>query len=74
VTEATPGILLPISGTRLAGDRLGAQPDRHVVDGGRADFRGDIVSSEAGIGFAITIVLVLLGLLYGTRMFRRESA
>jgi ABC-2 type transport system permease protein len=46
----------------------------YVVDGTRAVFRGDIVSSEAGIGFAITLVLVALGVVYGTRMFRRESA
>lgn len=49
-------------------------PITYVVDGTRAIFRGDIASSEAGIGFAVTAVLVVLGVLYGTRMFRRESA
>jgi len=45
-----------------------------VVDGTRAIFRGDVLSSEAGIGFAISAVLVVVGAYYGTRMFRRESA
>lgn len=49
-------------------------PIAYVVDGGRAVFLGDIISSRSGIGFAVTLVLVMLGILYGTRMFRRESA
>jgi ABC-2 type transport system permease protein len=69
------GILLPMT---LAPAWLGTvsefNPIAHVVDGTRAIFRGDIASSEAAIGFAITAVLVGLGVLYGIRMFRRESA
>lgn len=49
-------------------------PITHVVDGVRAIFRGDIFSGEAGIGFAITAALVAVGVVYGIRMFRRESA
>lgn len=69
------GILLPMT---LAPGWLETvsefNPITYVVDGTRAIFRGDIASSEAAIGFAITAVLVGLGVLYGTRMFRRESA
>jgi ABC-2 type transport system permease protein len=69
------GILLPMT---LAPGWLETvsnfNPITHVVDGTRAIFRGEIVSSEAGIGFAISAVLVALGVYYGTRMFRRESA
>lgn len=69
------GILLPMS---LAPGWLETvsefNPIAYVVDGARAVFRGDIFSAEAGIGFAVTLVLVMLGILYGTRMFRRESA
>lgn len=52
----------------------GSTAHSYVVDGTRAVFRGDIASSEAAIGFAITMVLVVLGVRYGTRMVRRESA
>lgn len=69
------GILLPMT---LAPGWLETvsqfNPITYVVDGVRAIFRGDLASNEAGIGFAITAVLIALGVLYGTRMFRRESA
>ena len=69
------GILLPMS---LAPGWLETvsefNPIAYVVDGVRAVSRGDIISSETGIGFVITLVLVMLGILYGTRMFFRESA
>lgn len=69
------GILLPMT---LAPGWLETvsefNPIAYVVDGARAIFRGDIISTEAGIGFGITLALVALGVLYGTRMFRRESA
>lgn len=69
------GILLPMT---LAPGWLETvsrfNPITYVVDGTRAIFRGDVASTEAVIGFAITAVLVALGVLYGTRMFRRESA
>ena len=69
------GILLPMT---LAPGWLETvsdfNPITYVVDGTRAIFRGDVLSSEAGIGFAIAGALVVLGVYYGTRMFRRESA
>jgi ABC-2 type transport system permease protein len=69
------GILLPMS---FAPDWLETlsefNPMTHIVDGTRAIFRGDIISSEAGIGFAVTAVLVLIGVYFGTRIFKNESA
>jgi ABC-2 type transport system permease protein len=69
------GILLPMS---FAPDWLETlsefNPMTYIVDGTRAIFRGDIISSEAGIGFAVTAVLVLIGVYFGTRMFKNESA
>lgn len=69
------GILLPMT---LAPGWLETisefNPIAYVVEGARAIFRGDIASNEAATGFAITLGLVALGVLYGTRMFRRESA
>jgi ABC-2 type transport system permease protein len=69
------GILLPMS---FAPDWLETlsefNPMTYIVDGTRAIFRGDIISSEAGIGFAVTAVLVLIGVYFGTRIFKNESA
>lgn len=49
-------------------------PFKHVVDGVRAAFRGDLASADSWAGLAITVGLVLLGVWYSTRTFRRESA
>jgi ABC-2 type transport system permease protein len=69
------GILLPMD---LAPGWLQTLSDlnplRYVVDGVRAIFLGDIVSSEAAWGVIATIALVLVGVLYGNRTFRKESA
>jgi ABC-2 type transport system permease protein len=69
------GILLPMSiapaWLRTVSD---INPLKHVVDGARAFFRGDLTSSTAGWGLAATLGLVTVGLLVGTRTFRRESA
>lgn len=69
------GILLPMSLAPGWLERVSEfNPITYVVDGVRAIFLGEIASAEAAIGVAITAVLVGLGVLYGTRMFRRESA
>lgn len=69
------GILLPMS---LAPGWLETlseyNPITYIVDGVRAIFVGDIMSSAAAVGFAVTAVLVLLGVFFGTRMFKNESA
>lgn len=69
------GILLPMS---LAPGWLETvsefNPITYVVDGVRAIFRGDLLANETAIGLAISAILVTLGVAYGTRMFRRESA
>jgi ABC-2 type transport system permease protein len=69
------GILLPMS---LAPDWLqtlaNINPLTHVVDGVRAVFRGEMGSSEAVIGMALTLALVAIGVVFGARVFRKESA
>lgn len=69
------GILLPMT---LAPGWLqtvaSANPVTHVVDGVRAVFRGEIGTSVAFLGAGISVVLLLLGMAYGARVFRRESA
>jgi ABC-2 type transport system permease protein len=69
------GILLPMSiapaWLRLTSD---VNPLKHVVDGTRALFRGDIVSSQVGQGLACTAVLVGVSLAIGAKTFRSESA
>ncbi len=69
------GILLPMSFAPGWLETLSEwNPMTHIVDGVRAIFRGDIMTGEAGIGFAVTAVLVLIGVYFGTRMFKNESA
>lgn len=69
------GILLPMT---LAPNWLqtlaDANPLTHIVDGVRAVFRGEIGSSESLVGAGLTIALLVVGLFYGARVFRRESA
>ena len=69
------GILLPMS---LAPGWLetlsNINPFKHVVDGVRASFRGDVDTADSWAGLLITVALVLLGVWYGTRTFRKESA
>lgn len=68
------GILLPMS---LAPGWLQAlsnvNPLKHIVDGARASYRGDLTGPDTWVGLAITVALVALGLWLGTRTFRRES-
>lgn len=69
------GILLPMT---LAPNWLqtlaDANPLTHIVDGVRAVFRGEIGSSESLLGAGLTIALLIVGVFYGARVFRRESA
>jgi ABC-2 type transport system permease protein len=69
------GILLPMD---LAPGWLQTVSDlnplRWVVDGVRAIFLGDIISPAAAWGILATMGLVLVGVFYGERTFRKESA
>ena len=69
------GILLPMT---LAPNWLqtlaDANPLTHIVDGVRAVFRGEIGSRESLLGAGLTIALLVVGVFYGVRVFRRESA
>ncbi|MGQ7298006.1 ABC transporter permease [Quadrisphaera sp. KR29] len=69
------GILLPMS---LAPGWLEGlsevNPFKHVVDGVRAAFAGDVGATDSWVGALITVALVAVGLWYGTRTFRRESS
>ena len=51
-----------------------ANPLKHIIDGVRAMFRGDLGSSTSLWGIALTLLLVIGGLMVGTRVFQRESA
>jgi ABC-2 type transport system permease protein len=69
------GILLPMSIAPVWLQRVSdVNPLKHVVDGSRAFFRGDLASSTAAWGVAWVVILVAVGVLVGTRTFRRESA
>lgn len=69
------GILLPMSFAPGWLQTLADfNPMTYIVDGVRAIFVGDILSQEAAVGFAVTAVLVLVGVFFGTRMFKAESA
>src|SRR3954469_17354841 len=69
------GILLPMT---LAPGWLQAisdvNPLKHVVEGTRAFFVGGYDTSIAWWGLALTVVLALLGWVFGVRRFRRESS
>jgi ABC-2 type transport system permease protein len=69
------GILLPMS---LAPTWLRAVSDvnplKHVVDGVRVFFHGDIASSTGLWGLVATVGLVAVGVWFGALTFRRESA
>ena len=69
------GILLPMSLAPGWLQRLSdVNPLKHVVEGVRACFRGDFGSWTAGLGLGLTVALGVLGVWFGTRTFRRESA
>jgi ABC-2 type transport system permease protein len=69
------GILLPMTlaptWLRAVSD---ANPLKHVVDGVRSLFQGDVGTSTTGWAVVATAALVGVGMVVGTRTFRRESA
>jgi ABC-2 type transport system permease protein len=69
------GILLPMS---LAPDWLQTvasfNPITYIVDGVRAVFRGEMTGHDTFVGIGVTILLIAIGLLYGSRVFHKESA
>jgi len=70
------GILLPItaaSAPTWLNHVSDVNPIKHVVSGIRAQFAGDIGSTTATWGYAITLALVAVGLWLGARTFRRED-
>jgi ABC-2 type transport system permease protein len=69
------GILLPMSLAPGWLERVSdVNPLKHVVEGVRACFRGDFSSATAWWGLGLTVALVVVGMWFGTRTFRRESA
>jgi ABC-2 type transport system permease protein len=69
------GILLPMSIAPAWLQTLSdVNPLKHIVDGIRALFRGDVGTSVAGWGLVWAFALVVVGLAVGARTFRRESA
>jgi ABC-2 type transport system permease protein len=69
------GILLPMSLAPLWLRRVSdINPLKHVVDGVRAFFTGDVMSSAGFWGLVSTVGLIVLGVWFGTMTFRRESA
>ncbi|MBI3688896.1 MAG: ABC transporter permease [Actinobacteria bacterium] len=69
------GILLPMTLAPTWLQRLSdLNPVKHIVDGLRALFRGDVASTATMWGLVDTIGLLVIGLYVGTRTFRRESA
>lgn len=69
------GILLPMQLGPTWLQRLSdISPLKHVVDGVRALFRGDISSSTSMWGLFWVVLLTVVGLALGARTFRKESA
>jgi ABC-2 type transport system permease protein len=69
------GILLPMSLGPAWLERLSdISPLKHIVEGVRALFRGDIASSTSMWGLFWVLLLTVIGLWSGARTFRKESA
>ncbi|RDE10634.1 ABC transporter permease [Pelagibacterium lacus] len=68
------GILLPMSlapaWLQIASD---FNPIKHVVEGLRAVYRGEILAPETLLGFAIAIAFVVLGAWIGAAVFRAQT-
>ncbi|OLT49249.1 multidrug ABC transporter permease [Saccharomonospora sp. CUA-673] len=71
------GILVPIT-TGLAPQWLYSisrvNPFTHIVDAGRASFRGDFSVDALLTGSVVLLVLMSLAVFWGARTFRRENA
>ncbi|OZM73514.1 multidrug ABC transporter permease [Amycolatopsis antarctica] len=71
------GIFLPIT-TGLAPDWLYTisriNPFTHIVDAGRATFRGDLGSDALFTGGVVLLVLTAICLWWGARTFQRDNA
>jgi ABC-2 type transport system permease protein len=69
------GILLPMSlaprWLQLVSD---ANPLKHIVDATRDFFQGDIATSAGFWGLFCAVLLVTVGVWYGTATFKKESA
>jgi ABC-2 type transport system permease protein len=48
-------------------------PVKHVVDALRPLFHGHVVSSTVGIGLLVGAVLIVVGMVFGTRTFQRDA-
>jgi ABC-2 type transport system permease protein len=69
------GILLPMSlGPTWLQRVSDISPLKHIVEGVRALFRGDISSGTSMWGLFWVVLLTVLGLWAGARTFRKESA
>lgn len=69
------GILLPMTlGPSWLHWISNFMPFRWVVDGVRGTFVGDIASSTVGWGLLASVILAVLGVWWGTAVFRRENA
>jgi len=68
------GILLPMSlapgWLQIVSD---INPIKHIVEGLRAVFRGEIVSLTTGIGVLLALVFVAIGTAFGVRVFNRQT-
>ncbi|GAB3566275.1 ABC transporter permease [Amycolatopsis endophytica] len=71
------GILLPITSI-LAPDWLYTisriNPFTHVVDAERAAFRGDLTMDALMTGSIVLVVMTVLAVFWGTRVFQKENA
>jgi len=68
------GVLLPMSMGPLWLQRLSQlNPLRYVLEGLRAVYRGELRASETWLGIGMTIILAVVGVAIGTRMFQKES-
>ncbi len=68
------GILLPIVSPAWLKDLSDLNPLKHVVDGIRAEFLGELSTATSLWGYGLTIALVVVGVWFGTRTFRRENS
>jgi len=68
------GILLPMSFApgwlQIVSD---FNPIKHIVEGLRAVFRGEIISGTTGLGVLLALVFVAIGTAFGVRVFNRQT-